>query len=152
MRPKGSGPRAARAAFAGVVLFFFGAASLSEVTNHKWEDERLFVPPYGQEGCWVLFFAGREFEPPAARLKGPAFIERFEDGPVVIPELERVGGPVFLRSVQSVIIGPRARLVGFAKTRFTERALVLEPGQQVADLIDIGFHERVESLQLECET
>lgn len=149
MKAKRLGSIAVLVAAAWAVLLHAGGAA-AEVTGKKWQDERLFVPPYGQNGCWTLFFAGAEFEPPAARLNGPTFIEKFEADPVVIPELKNVGGPVFLRSAQSVIVGPRARLLGYESERFSKRSLVLDPGQQVADLVDIGFHERVESLQVEC--
>lgn len=138
------------ATLAAMSALLLAAGAAAQVKGQQWEDERLFVPPYGQNGCWALFFAGKEFEPPAVRLQGPTFIEQFEHAPVVIPELKRVGGPVFLRTVQSVIIGPRARLIGFEDIRYDNRSLVLEAGQQVADLIDIGFHQRVASLQVEC--
>ena len=113
-------------------------------------DKKVFVPPYGERGCWVLLFAGKEFDPPMVKLNGPTFIERFEDEPVVIPELKPVGGPVFLRSIQSAIIGPRARLEGYEQPDYDNRSITLEPGQQVADLIDLRFHERVKSLQVNC--
>ena len=149
MKSRRPGSIAALGAAACAALLY-AASAAAEVTGKKWQDERLFVPPYGQNGCWTLFFAGQEFDPPAARLNGPTFIEQFEADPVVIPELKSVGGPVFLRSVQSVIVGPRARLIGYEGIRFSKRSLELDPGQQVANLIEIGFHERVESLKLEC--
>ena len=113
-------------------------------------DKKVFVPPYGERGCWVLLFAGKEFDPPVAKLNGPTFIERFENAPVEEPALKAVGGAVFLRSIQSAIVGPRARLVGYEDIKYSKRSVVLEPKQQVPDLVEVRFHERVSSLQVEC--
>jgi hypothetical protein len=108
------------------------------------------ITPYAGTGCWALVFAGRNFDPPMAKLNGPTFIERFANDPVVTPELKPVGGEIFLRSIQSVIIGPQARLTGFSQPKFDNPSLTLEAGRLVPDLIDLGFHERVMSLKLEC--
>lgn len=140
----------ARAAIVSCFLFLYGLLAAATALAQPPGDEQVFVPPYGKGGCWVLLFAGEEFDPPMVKLKGPTFIENFRDGPVVTPELKSVGGPIFLRSVQSAIIGPHARLVGYEGIRYSKRSLTLEAGQQVPDLIDLGFHERVNSLQVEC--
>lgn len=135
---------------AGARFLFIALLLLGSGTAWAQLPGDVFVPPYGDRGCWVLLFAGKEFDPPVVKLKGPTFIESFERDPVVTPELERVGGPAFLRSIQSAIVGPNARLVGFRNVNYDNGTVTLEPGTQVADLIDLDFHERVESLKVEC--
>lgn len=109
------------------------------------------VPPYGAEGCWVLVFGKKDFYPPVARLQGPTYIEKFENGPVLTPELRDVGGDAFLQQIESAIVGPRANLTGYRDIRFDGPSMALAPNTQVADLNEIQFHERVKSLQVHCE-
>lgn len=116
-----------------------------------WYDVPLRVPPHGDRGCWALLFGGKDFHPPVARLKGPTFIERFENQPVVTPELRAVGGEAFLRTVQSIIVGPQAELIAYRQVRFDNPGLTLGPGDQVPDVSEIGFHERMNSLKVQCK-
>lgn len=134
----------------GACLFFFGLLLAGSGAARAQLPGDVFVPPYGDRGCWVLLFAGKEFDPPVAKLNGPTFIENFEEGPVVTPELEPVGGPTFLRAIQSAIVGPNARLMGFENVNYDKGTVTLDPGAQVPDLIELNFHERVDSLKVEC--
>ncbi|HEX5767807.1 MAG TPA: hypothetical protein VFZ94_16490 [Burkholderiales bacterium] len=113
----------------------------------------LFLPPHGDEGCWVSFFAGRNFTPPAAQLAGRSYVESFatEIPAAVKPELDHVGGESFFADVSSLIVGPHARLVGYGERNFRGRELVIGPGEYVSELADIHFHERVRSFKLFCE-
>lgn len=112
------------------------------------------APVHGQleeEGCYVSFFAGKAFGPPAAQLRGRSFVESFETGAVVHPDLKSVGGQKFIAEARSLVVGPDARLVGYAEGKFRHEELVIGPGRQVLDLSAIRFHERVRSLKVLCD-
>lgn len=110
--------------------------------------EELFPPPHGDEGCWVSFFAGPNFTPPAAQLAGRSYVESFatEIPGAVKPALDHVGGEAFFRDVSSLVVGPHARLVGYGERNFRGRELVLEPGQH----LNIELDESVRSFKIFC--
>ena len=125
-----------------------GASARAQVTA---EPENVFPPPQGDEGCWVALFAGENFKPPSARLTGRTFIESFESGVTVRePDLEHVGGQSFMNEVRSLVVGPHARLVGYAEPRFRKESVTFESGRHVADLSRFRFQERVRSVKVFC--
>lgn len=113
--------------------------------------DSLFLPPHGDEGCWVSFFAGTNFGLPAAQLRGRSDVEAFESGPVLEPDLKHVGGQKFIAEARSIVVGPNARLIGYERPRFRDQALTIGPGRQVVDVAALDFHERVRSLEVRCE-
>lgn len=83
-------------------------------------------------GCFVHAFARTQFRPPATTYTGP----RHE--------------PIFLRDAGSLVVGPGARLEGYAGDGYRKRALDLPPGARVADLPALGFDQRVDSFRVVC--
>jgi hypothetical protein len=117
------------------------------------EADDLFIVPEGRQGCWVSFFENRDFRPPAVQLTGRTFVESFEPNAqaVVEPPLQKAGGAEFLQRVQSIVVGPHARLVGFAEAQYSGgRTLELGPGRRVPDVSRLDFHQRVDSLKVFC--
>jgi hypothetical protein len=53
--------------------------------------------------------------------------------------------------MRSLIVGPHARLTGYAEPLFRILILELPPGTRVADLSALGFHGKVRSLRMECD-
>jgi hypothetical protein len=126
-------------------------AAPSAISQAGAQPDDLFLPSHREEGCWVSFFGRRQFRGDSAQLRGRSFIEAFESGPVVEPDLAAVGGQAFLKRVRSLAVGPNARLVGYAEPGFRDQVLTVGPGRNVVDLSVIEFHERVRSLKVFCE-
>jgi hypothetical protein len=114
------------------------------------EPETLFLPPHGDEGCWVSFFSAPGFRGESAQLAGRTYVKAFETGPVVNPDLEAVGGESFLKEVRSVVVGPHARLVGYEEEGFGGDSITLRPGRHVVDVDRVGL-QRARSLKVFCE-
>ena len=110
-----------------------------------------FVTPYGDRGCWVSIFDGKDFTGAAARLSGPTFLEKFDSsGNVVEPDLRRVGGQDFMRRIDSIIVGPHARAIAYAGQWFSAAEITFRPNARVPDLDVLNFSNRIESLKVQC--
>ena len=83
-------------------------------------------------GCFVHAFAREQFGPPVTTYTGPRH--------------ERL----FMRDASSVIVGPGARLLGYAGNRYRKESLDLPPDSRVPDLGAIGFDRRVDSFKVVC--
>ena len=83
-------------------------------------------------GCWVHAFQRTQYRPPVTTYTGPSH------------------EPLFLKHARSLIVGPKARLLGYAEQRYDERTLELGPGARLPDLQAIAFHRRVDSFQVAC--
>lgn len=84
------------------------------------------------DGCWVHAFERTQFRPPVTTYTGPSH------------------EPLFIKQAESLIVGPRARLVGYAAGRYAEQTVALGAGTRLPDLAAIGFHKRMDSFQLLC--
>jgi hypothetical protein len=84
------------------------------------------------DGCFVNAFAGEQFHPPMTTYTGPRH--------------ERL----FMRHAGSLIVGPHARLLGYAGNRYRKETLDVPPGAHVADLAGTGFDRRVDSFKVVC--
>ena len=83
-------------------------------------------------GCFVHAFAREQFRPPMTTYTGP----RHE--------------PVFMKDASSVIVGPNARLVGYAGGRYRKESIDIGPDTHVPDLAELGFDRRVDAFKLLC--
>lgn len=83
-------------------------------------------------GCWVHAFAGERFTPPVTTYTGPTH------------------EPFFMKEAASLIVGPDARLEGFAGGGYRKETLDLGPGTLVQDLRAIDFDRRVDSFKVVC--
>jgi hypothetical protein len=111
----------------------------------------VFVPPYAEKGCWARLYAGTDFALPLRELEGPTYIEAMDAAPVRLPEMEKTTPLPLFRDIQSVVVGPHAKLVAYAEPLFREPALTVDRGTSVPDLGTLDFHKRVESFELACE-
>lgn len=111
-----------------------------------------FLPPYtGEQGCWVSIFDDKNFRGDAARLAGPTYIEKFKtDSRVVEPDLRSVGGQDFFRRIDSVIVGPNARMIAYAGQWFSAAEITFLPNARVPDLDVLNFSNRIESVKVQC--
>ena len=84
------------------------------------------------DGCFVDAFAGEQFHPPITTYTGP----RHEQ--------------LFMRHAGSVIVGPHARLLGYAGDGYRKETLDVPPRAHIPDLAEIGFDRRVDSFKVVC--
>lgn len=115
------------------------------------DDKPILVPPYEATPCWVSVFDGKGFQPPAARLNGPTFVENSIMEPVLTPDLRNVGGQDFIDRIDSLIVGPRGRVTVFDQPNFSGNRRSFGPGEKVPDLSVHGFDNRIESIRMNCE-
>jgi sporulation protein YlmC with PRC-barrel domain len=86
-----------------------------------------------EAGCWVNAFGRTQFRPPMTTFTGPTH--------------ERIS----LAGMESLVVGPGARLVGYAGPRFERRTVELAPEARVPDLDAAGFERRTDAFQVVCE-
>lgn len=130
-------------------LIFSGLLSQQAISQQVTPQEQ--ITPYGDEGCWVSVFKGKEFGTPSARLVGPTFLERFVTGPVVSENLMEVGGQDFMADIGSLIVGPQAEFLVYEEEKFAGEILRFEPDQRVPDLSVHRWKERAKSAEVRCE-
>lgn len=125
--------------------------SLAVLAAQAHSAELPFVTPYGNRGCWVSIFDGKDFMGDAARLTGPTFLEKFDSsGKIVEPDLREVGGQDFVRRIDSIIVGPHARAIAYAGQWFSAAEITFRPNARVPDLDVLNFSNRIESLKVQC--
>jgi hypothetical protein len=65
-------------------------------------------------------FGDRNFRGEAVQLTSPTFAETFETmRPPLQPDLRNVDGQTFLKRMQSLTVGPHARLIAYEGQQFT---------------------------------
>jgi hypothetical protein len=105
------------------------------------------VAPKPHERCWVRFFGAEDFKQPLGRLPGGLYIQSIA-GPGLVDDMELQD---FFERTESLVMGPEARLVGYAERGFVGEVLALEPRRKVANLRALGFPERLASMKIICE-
>jgi len=122
------------------VLFLHGGAYAVDPTPAT-------VDPAVGEGCWVQFFAERDFKRPMGMLPGGTYINSLA-GPGLIGEF---GEREYLQRTASLVVGPEAKLVIYAEPGFDNELATIGPNRKVPALDAIGFPQRVASLKVLCE-
>lgn len=91
-------------------------------------------------GCWAKIYDGHNFRGRFLMLTGDQ----------ALPHLEFGIGFDWEGSIDSIEVGPKAKLVVYEDEYYREKKRELKPGEKVADLHRSVFSEGVESLQLIC--
>ena len=92
-------------------------------------------------GCWAQFYDERNFKGDMLTVVGPASIGRQDKG----------SGRQFKKSIDSLVLGPKATLKVFEHQMFKDRSVEFPANSKEAGLIKkLGFGGRIESLQLQC--
>ncbi|RYF76582.1 MAG: hypothetical protein EOO22_01640 [Comamonadaceae bacterium] len=92
-------------------------------------------------GCWAQFFSRRNFEGDVATLVGPAELQTLDDG----------AGRTLKREIDSVLVGPRARLQVYEHAMFKDRTVDFPANSREGGLIrKLGFGGRIEAMRLSC--
>ena len=105
------------------------------------------VDPAVGEGCWVQFFAERDFKRPMGMLTGGTYINSLA-GPGLIGEFDE---REYFQRTASLVVGPEAKLVIYAEPGFDQELVTIGPNRKVPALNDIGFPQRAASLKVLCE-
>ena len=119
----------------------------------------------GDENCWAEFFQHSNYAGPHFRLAGP----------VELDNLQNVNGENWASRIDSLKVGPKARLVVFENINFkltlkeiakypdlirslgsTEQdvkedaELIFGANATIHDLSDFNFHHKIRSLKMDC--
>ena len=112
----------------------------------------VFVPPYADKGCWTKLYGKAGFGGPVRQLEGPAYVEALAPDFAAAADARNVPPQPLFNEVQSIEVGPHARLTGFTEVLFRgDTALNLAPGTRVDNVSALKFHERVQSFAMECK-
>ncbi|HEX5767606.1 MAG TPA: hypothetical protein VFX94_05160 [Burkholderiales bacterium] len=118
---------------------------------HRAPTRDVFIPPYAEKGCWAQFYEQAQFGAPVLQVDGPTFVEAIPGSIVMVPNLDKIPPQPLFENARSLVVGPNARLVGYAETLFRGTPTVLDPGTKVPDAASVGYPQRFLSLTLECK-
>jgi hypothetical protein len=118
---------------------------------HGAPERDVFIPPYAEKGCWAQFYEQADFGSPMYQADGPLYVEAIPGSIVVVPDLDRIPPQPLFEKARSLVVGPNARLVGYAETLFRGTPTVLDPGTKVPNAASVGYPQRFLSLTLECK-
>lgn len=94
-----------------------------------------------ESGCWAQFYDQRNFKGDILTLVGPAEVSSADKGI----------GRQFKRSLDSLVLGPKATLKVFEHQMFKDRAVDFPANAREPGLIQkLGVGGRIQSLQLQC--
>lgn len=94
-----------------------------------------------EAGCWAQFYEERNFKGEMLTVVGPAEIASPDKGT----------GRQLKRSIDSLVLGPKATLKVYEHQMFKDKAVDFPANSREAGLIKkLGFGGRIESLQLQC--
>lgn len=97
--------------------------------------------PALRSGCWAQFYSKRNFEGDMLTLVGPANLLSLDKG--TARELKR--------EIDSVSVGPKARLDVYEHAMFKDRTVSFAPNSREGGLIrKLGFGGRIEAMKLSC--
>jgi len=92
-------------------------------------------------GCWAQFYTGRNFQGDMLTLVGPAEVQSMDRG--TARQLKR--------DIDSVSVGPRARLQVFEHAMFRDRTVEFPANSREGGLMrKLGFGGRIEAMKLSC--
>jgi len=122
-----------------------GAPAASSPGNQP-EPLVLLVPvevqnPAMQSGCWAQLYDERNFKGDMLTIVGPMELQT----------LDKSTGRHLRRSIDSVVLGPKAKLTLFEHRMFRDRSVTFAPNARESGVLGkVGITGRIESLKLEC--
>jgi hypothetical protein len=100
------------------------------------------APDNDMGGCWVMLYPRTEYQGHEVKVPGPGKLNLTD-----IPELQDVNWGDHINSLR---VGPNARLRVVGTADFAGETLALGPGEEVADLGIYPIQGNIASLDLEC--
>lgn len=92
-------------------------------------------------GCWAQLYDEREFKGDMVTLVGP----------IELQSLDKSTGRQLRRSIDSLVLGPKASLTVYEHRMFKDRAVKFAPNAREGGLVSkLGVTGRIESLQISC--
>lgn len=123
------------------------ASGTSGATAENRPDPTILLVPVRIEdpalasGCWAQFYTGRNFQGDMLTLVGPAEVQSMDRG--TARQLKR--------DIDSVSVGPRARLSVYEHAMFRDRTVEFPPSSREGGLMrKLGFGGRIEAMKLSC--
>lgn len=93
--------------------------------------------------CWAEIYMNAEFDKNGPRL--------LLVGPHELATLKGLNDQNWDNDIESIIVGPEARMVLYEGSEFEGRTLVLAPSQTLGDLSIANMKNDIESLRLSCK-
>ena len=94
-----------------------------------------------ENGCWAQFYDERNFKGDILTVVGPASIDSEDKG----------SGRQFKKSIDSLVLGPKATLKVYEHQMFKDKSVEFAANSKEAGQIKkLGFGGRIQSLQLQC--
>jgi len=95
-----------------------------------------------ETACWVEIYMNQEFDKnqPSLLLLGPH----------ELTSLKGLKDRNWDNDIESILVGPRATLLGYEHAEFKGRELVLGPNQRMGSLIEAQMSNEIESLRVLC--
>ncbi len=94
-----------------------------------------------ESGCWAQFYDERNFKGDILTVVGPANIGSQDKG----------SGRQFKKSIDSLVLGPKATLKVYEHQMFKDKSVEFPANSKEGGLIKkLGFGGRIQSLQLQC--
>ena len=96
-----------------------------------------------ESGCWVQFYADRNFQGDVATLVGPASLE----------SPDKLTGKQLKKNIDSLVTGSKATLRIYQHAMFKDRSMTFGPNSREGGLITkLGFGGEIQSMQLDCDS
>ncbi|MDR4494140.1 MAG: hypothetical protein AB7P17_07630 [Nitrospirales bacterium] len=132
-------------------LFHLCTASLFITFMASWAygEEKMVVSANNIEiqlvdkDCWVDLFVESKLDVDHSHIRML--------GPLQSPTLENVAGQNWNNNIQSLMVGPNARLYAYKNRDFSGPEVVFAPAQQVSELGELDMANDFESLKVQCE-
>lgn len=97
--------------------------------------------PALESGCWAQLYDERNFKGDMLTIVGPMELQ----------SLDKATGRHLRHSIDSVVLGPKAKLTVYEHRMFKDRSVNFEPNAKEGSLLrKIGITGRVQSLRLQC--
>ena len=122
---------------------------LTFITSLAYGDDKMIVSAsdieiqFIDKDCWVDLFHESKFDVahPHIRMLGP----------LQSATLENVAGQNWNNDIQSLMVGPKARVYAYKNRDFSGPEVVFAPNQQVSELDELDMANEFESLKVQCE-
>ena len=132
-------------ALASTATIAIGAATETKTENQP-APLLLLVPvevanPGMQSGCWAQMYDERNFKGEMLTIVGPMQIDA----------VDKSGGRELRKSMDSLVTGPKTKLVLYEQKMFKDKSVEFGPNSKEAGLVKkLGFRGRIESMRIDC--
>lgn len=129
-----------------LVCLSAGAQQTADTQSNQPDPMVVLVPvevknPAMESGCWAQLYDEREFKGDMLTIVGPMQLQ----------SLDKSTGRHLRRSIDSVVLGPKAKLTVYEHRMFKDRSVTFDPNAKEGSVLTkVGTTGRIESLTLDC--